>query len=129
MRIAHAITPFQHAINRTLTHFSQRFPMTRRIARLPPPPANPRVAVLPGVAMEDWDTLFTAVKARLTLIAQTELQTQTPHSEATARVSADAAQLARLCAGVLECVDALDQLHATARDTRVRAGQPSRRPR
>jgi hypothetical protein len=54
-----------------------------------------------GVAIEDWDILLSAVKARLTL---------TVGEEPGLRVHDDAG---RVRASVLECVAALDQLHTT----------------
>jgi hypothetical protein len=70
----------------------------------------------PDIAKADWDMLFTATKARLVSIAHeqqhallatavigtTERSGLTPNPD-------------RFHHGVLECVDALDQLHATIR--------------
>ncbi len=52
------------------------------------------------LSIEDWDELFKAVQARLRL---------------TAEAATDAARLKTV---VLECVDALDSLHAALRDQR-----------
>jgi len=57
------------------------------------------------VAIEDWDVLLNAVKARLRLSVSEPFATPLePHLH-------DQAVRIRLC--VLECVDALDQLHET----------------
>ena len=70
---------------------------------------SPVCTALPGVptdiAMEDWDELFCAVKARLRLIGS-ERSSATPEPP-----QRDA--VVRIQASVLECVEALDQLHAT----------------
>ena len=63
-----------------------------------------------SVAMEDWDTMFDAVKTRLALSAQSQFATVAQP------MTAQDAQVARFCATVLECVTALDQLQITARD-------------
>ena len=66
---------------------------------------------LPGrptdIAVEDWDDLFSAVKERLRRIAS-EQRAQTPGPPAPDSVG-------RIQASVLECVEALEQLHATQR--------------
>jgi hypothetical protein len=54
-----------------------------------------------------WDELFNAVCARLELLAQHSAEPP-------------------LQAGVLECVAALEQLHASFRDERARHGQQAR---
>lgn len=97
--------------------------MTQRQARPESTEINPGAVESPGVAIEDWDTLFTAVKARLALLAQTQTQMPARNPIATAPLSAEAAQLEHLCASVLECVAALDQLHATALDALAKAGR------
>lgn len=102
-------------INRALTHFSNRFPMTRLPDRPQFTSTNPGAAVSPNVAIEDWDVLFTAVKARLWLIGQPQ---DAPGPESP---PADALQLVR--ASVLECVQALDQLHTTAQDELAKRGR------
>lgn len=106
----------QHAVNQTINwamaHFSKRFAMTRHPARPQPKSTKPGAAVSPSLAIEDWDTLFTAVKARLTLIGQ---PLDAPAAEPKA---ANEMELFR--ASVLECVQALDQLHMTARDELAR---------
>lgn len=94
-------------INRALTHFCKRFAMMRHPERPQATSTKPCPVVPPSVAIEDWDALFSAVKARLTLIGQ-------PQNAACAEPpTANALELVR--ASVLECVQALDQLHATAR--------------
>ena len=99
-------------INRALTHFSNRFAMTRHPERSQSTRIHPGATALPSVAIEDWDVLFSAVKARLTLIGQ-------PQNAACAEPpTANALELVR--ASVLECVQALDQLHATARQELAR---------
>ena len=62
----------------------------------------------PCIAIEDWDALFLAVKTRLTLIGQPQdtPEAHTPYAEL----------LQQTRASVLECVEALDQLHVIARD-------------
>ena len=65
----------------------------------------------PNVAIEDWHALFSAVTARLTLIAQTQ---DTPFAEPG---GADA--LTFLQDSVLDCVQDLEQLHAMARQMLV----------
>lgn len=105
---------FHEAINETvnqvLTHFSKRLSMSRH----PAPPeltaTQPDVAAPHNVAFEDWDAMFTAVKARLMLVARA------PDGITPAPTVGDSAQVARLYVTVLECVAALDQLHSTARD-------------
>ena len=59
----------------------------------------------PGVAIADWDDLFSAVKARLKLTVD---EWVTASAAANPRGAA-----ARVREGVLECAGALDQLHAT----------------
>lgn len=118
MQSSYPVNPFHEAVNRTinraLTHFSKRLSMTRHPARPESEPMSP-VAAAPGaVAIEDWDAMFTAVKARLTLAAQSSNAT-TPQPAA-----ADSAQVERLCATVLECVAALDQLQFKALDELAR---------
>lgn len=127
MQSSYTASPIFHAIhqtiNRALPHLSKRLPMTRRPAWSRPKEANPVVAESRDFTIEDWDTLFTAVKARLTLAAQA----QEPAGTQSAGTQlgdiqlgdiqpavADAAQVARLGIAVLECVAALDQLHMTA---------------
>ncbi len=105
-----------HAINRAQTYFSKRFAMTRHPARPPLTGTHPGASVSPSVAIEDWDALFTAVKARLTLAAH-------PRDGSTPKPTmSDTAQMERLCATVLDCVAALDQLHTTARDELMKRG-------
>ena len=61
----------------------------------------------PDIAIEHWDDLFSAVKVRLRRVVGERTQ---PLSEAQARV-ADG----HVCASVLECAEALDQLQTTLR--------------
>ena len=68
--------------------------------------AHPQsVVTLPGpiggVALDDWDSLLSAVKARLRLTVGDSLTQQFNGAAAPVQAS------------VLECVDALDQLHVT----------------
>lgn len=127
MQPSYTASPIFHAIhqtiNRALPHFSKRLPMTRRPAWSRPKEANPVFVESRDFGIEDWDTLFTAVKARLTLAAQAQEPAgkQPNHTQAgdiqpgdTQPAVADAAQVARLGIAVLECVAALDQLHMTA---------------
>ena len=120
MQSSYPVNPFHKAINctidRALAHFSKRLPMKRRQASTEPRGMNPGAAVSPGVAIEDWDMLFTAVKTRLTLTAQSQ------STAATQPVAPNAAQVERLCATVLDCVAALDHLHMTVRDELDRRG-------
>lgn len=116
MQSSYPVNLVHHAVNQTinraLTHFSKRFPMTRHPERPQSTSTHPGAAVSPSVAIEDWDALFGAVKARLTLIGQPQdaLGAEPP--------TAYALEAAR--AAVLECVQALDQLHATARQELAR---------
>ena len=111
MQSSYRVSPFHNVfnqtINRALTLFSKRFPMTRH----PAPPqftsTNPGATVSPNVAIEDWDALFSAVTDRLTRIAKVH---DTPSAELR---SGDA--LALLQGSVMECVQDLDHLHAMAR--------------
>lgn len=59
----------------------------------------------PDIAIEDWDVLLCAVKARLRLMVGEPFAAM-PESQGQDLVG-------RIRAGVLECVEALDQLHAT----------------
>lgn len=93
-----------------LTLFNTCLFMTRHEAVPAPKNINAGAAELPRMDIEDWDALFTAVKGRLSQIGQT----QPDNGDSTSGRSADARQLERVCAAVLECVDALDQLHTTA---------------
>ena len=103
--------PINH---QTPTQLSNVFPMTRNSPRQQSTRIAPVATASQSIAMQDWDTLFTAVKARLTLLAQpVSAPGQQPPP-------LDAANVERLCAAVLECVTALDSLHNTARDALTR---------
>lgn len=121
MQSHYPANPFHHAINQTinraLTRFNNRFAMSRQ-AGPEPKHIKPGAAVSCGIAIEDWDVLFTAVKTRLTLAAQPQ------GNPATQPMLADAAQVERICATVLDCVAALDQLHMTVRDELARRDMP-----
>jgi hypothetical protein len=130
---SHANQTTQPPIRQVLAHLRNLFPMTRHPARLDPeqpeqarhskqtaPGAAVPASVLAGVAMQDWDTLFTAVKTRLTMIAQ---PTDAPGQP---QLPIDAAQVERLRATILECVAALDQLHNMARDELTKGERLSR---
>lgn len=69
----------------------------------------PAIVAAPTGLMTDWNELLDAAKARLRLSAAEMSQAAGPHSQP----QPTAAQRTR--SGVLECVDALDQLHATLR--------------
>lgn len=69
----------------------------------------PAIVAAPTGLMTDWNELLDAVKARLRLSVAEMSQAAGPHSQP----QPTAAQRTR--SGVLECVDALDQLHATLR--------------
>jgi hypothetical protein len=118
MQLSYRVNPVHHVLNRALIHFSKRLSMTRHTERPGSKSmTDPVGAVFPGVALEDWDAMFTAVKARLTLAAQA-------HAATTSRaMPADSAQLDRLSATVLECVASLDQLHSTAREALTACGR------
>ena len=73
-------------------------------------------ATLTEVGHVDWDTLFTAVKQRLRLIVDTHAGTLFE-----LRLPDDAR---RVDTGVLECVAALDQLHAMLIEERTRIMPP-----
>lgn len=75
-----------------------RVPQTVRPAR---PDAPPEIAI------EDWDDLFSAIKARLRRVVAQRTQ---PLSAAQARVADGSVR-----SNVLECAEALDQLQATLR--------------
>lgn len=105
----------EQTINLARTHFSKRIVMTRPPEQLDFKAISPVAAMSPSVAIEDWDTLFTAVKDRLTLIGQPLDATGAEPP------TANAMELVR--ASVLECVQALDQLHMTARDELDRRGR------
>lgn len=98
----------EQTINLALTHFSERIFMTRPPEQRDSTAISPVATVSPSVAIDDWDTLFTAVKDRLTLMGQP--------LDATGAEPPTANALELVRAGVLECVQALDQLHRTARD-------------
>ncbi len=114
MHSSYPASPFHHAINQiinlALTRFSNRFSMSRHQARAEPEHIKPGAEASRGIAIEDWDVLFTAVKTRLALAAQPQA------NPATQSTAADAAQVERICATVLDCVAALEQLHMTVRD-------------
>ena len=118
MPSSYPANPFHHAINQTinwaLAPVSNRFAMSRHQARVEPRPIKLGAEVSRGISIEDWDVLFTAVKTRLTLAAQSQV------NPATQPMAADAAQVERICATVLDCVAALDQLHMTVRDELAR---------
>ncbi len=83
--------------------------------------ATTQAAWLADVALDDWDALFCAVKARLTWLASDR-----PLHTATERDGESAANAAaHLRAGVLECVVALDQLHNTLTHEDSRRGEVS----
>ena len=70
------------------------------------------------VSIEDWDALFCAVKTRLRRAALGQpAATDDKHALET---------IGRLRAGVLDCVAALDQLHASLSHELVRYGQVER---
>jgi GGDEF domain-containing protein len=69
------------------------------------------------VAMEDWDALFSAVKSRLRLTVR-GLVGALPGSD-------ELEHAARVQAGVLDCVAALDQLHATLLHQRQGGPRPA----
>lgn len=111
MQTSYRVSPshnvFNQTINRALTHFTKCFPMTRHPAGPQFTSTNLGTEVSPDITTEDWDALFSAVTARLTLIAQPQ---DTRGAEPR---GADA--LALLQGSVLECVQDLEQLHAMAR--------------
>ena len=110
VNLAHHVV--HQTIYRALAHFSNRLPMMRHPERLQSTVTHPEAVVSLGVAIEDWDALFSAVIARLTLIGQTQ------NARCAEPPTANALELVR--ASVMECVQALDQLHATARQELVR---------
>ena len=78
----------------------------RGVTSMPRPGAAPRSGSI-DVAMDDWDDLFRAVKVRLRqTVAERAGKAGAPEMIET---------LSRIRAGVLECVEALDQLHSTLR--------------
>lgn len=84
-------------------------------------PFNPQSACTPvlimrsDVAIGDWDVLLCAVKARLRLsVSETFATPLEPHLHD---------QADRIRSSVLECVDALDQLHETLSDEFGRRNQ------
>jgi hypothetical protein len=74
----------------------------------------------PDIAIEDWDALMCAVKARLRLIVGDTFAAM-PESQGQDLVG-------RIRAGVLECVEALDQLHTTQQHETSRHQSGSRAP-
>jgi hypothetical protein len=113
MQLPYRVSTIQHILNqithRALPHLSKRLPMTRHTARPQHKSNHPGTEVLRGVPVEDWDALFSAVKARLTQIGQPLDPPGPPGAE-----SPTANTLQHVRAAVLECVQALDQLHILA---------------
>lgn len=113
--IESAAHPTNHLItNQAPAQFSNVFPMMRPPARQQSEQITSDATALQGVSLEDWDTLFTAVKTRLTLTAEPVSAPGQPPPPP------DIAEVERLRATVLECVAALEYLHATARDAIAR---------
>ena len=80
--------------------------------------ASRRTAAV-DVSMTDWDALFSAVRARLRLTVGPRLAAPNgPQQQREPEV--------RIAASVLECVAALDQLHATLSHEQARRGQLER---
>ena len=110
-----ATQPTNHLItNQAPAQLSNVFPMMRPPVRQQLEQITPDATSLQGVGLEDWDTLFAAVKTRLTLTAEPVSAPGQPPTPP------DIAEVVRLRATVLECVAALDYLHATARDAIAR---------
>ncbi|MDE2626210.1 MAG: GGDEF domain-containing protein [Burkholderiales bacterium] len=82
-------------------------PMPMADVRVPQSVRTSRPDAPPDIAIEDWDELFSAVKARLRRVVGERTQ---PLSEAQARLAEG-----QVRTSVLECADALDQLHMTLR--------------
>lgn len=84
-------------------------------ARATPVASAPLPHARPDIAIEDWDVLFCAVTARLRLIVAERLVTPTSPGLAI--------EVNRVRVDVLECVAALDQLHATLTEELGRCAQ------
>jgi hypothetical protein len=123
MQLPYRVSTIQHILNqisrRALPHLSKPLPMTRHTARPQHKSNHPGApAVLRGVPVEDWDALFSAVKARLTQIGQPLDPPGPPGAE-----PPDANTLQFVRAAVLECVQALDQVHTLALEEFARHGR------
>ncbi len=79
-------------------------------------PQDAQAGVLSDIATEDWDVLFRAVLARL---GSTLADANTRTADGTAD-----AQLGRARTGILDCVEALDQLRTTMARQLARHRQP-----
>jgi len=91
-------------------------PALRQEPRGTPQTHLPQVFSICDVAIGDWDVLLCAVKARLRLsVSETFATPLEPHLHD---------QAERIRSSVLECVDALDQLHETLSDEFGRRNQP-----
>lgn len=116
MQLSYLASPIHQAahqiINRALTHFAQRFDMTRPGAPHGAMTKKSDIASQVDVAIEDWDVMFNAVKTRLTQIAEAQ-----PLAVAERKMGEPVEQLRM---SLLQCVAALEQLHVMARDERVR---------
>ena len=111
----------QNLAHAALTMLTSRSPMPEPTTQ-PPEATTAAIDMPPGlptdVAFGDWDDLFRAVKARLTLIVGEQLAAPTePQVLETA---------GRIRASVLECVAALDQLQTTLTHEFVRREQLER---
>ena len=72
--------------------------------------ASERAGLPAAVALEDWDTLFLAVTTRLTMtIGPLQVVPHRPEN------------ISQVVTVVLQCVEALEQLHAMLKNERERA--------